>query len=122
MKKSNYILALLCCAALLSTGCGSKESAGLTSGTFSSTQEGFKGNVTVEVTFADNAIESIEITEHQETKGMGDVAMDAVIEGIVDGQTLAVDVVSGATYSCVAVLNAVEDCISQAGGDVNTFK
>lgn len=36
---------------------------------------------------------------------------------IVEGQTLAVDAIAGATVTSTAILTAVADCVTQAGGD-----
>lgn len=41
---------------------------------------------------------------------------------IVDGQTLNVEAVSGATMSTNAVLDAVADCVAQAGGDADALR
>lgn len=35
----------------------------------------------------------------------------------MEGQTLAVDAVAGATVTSTAILTAVADCVTQAGGD-----
>ncbi len=43
--------------------------------------------------------------------------MDSIINEILEKQTTEVDVVAGATNSCNAVIEAVEDCINQAKGN-----
>jgi len=74
--------------------------------------------VTVEVTLSETAITAVKVTEHSETAGISDPAIERIPAAIVDGQTLAVDTVSGATNTSRAILTAVEDCIAQAGGSV----
>lgn len=93
-----------------------------TAGTYTASANGNNGPVTVEVVFSANAIERVNVTEHSETAGICDVAIERIPQSIVDGQTLAVDVVSGATNSSKAILAAVENCVLQAGGDVEMLK
>lgn len=96
--------------------------ASYTAGTYTASANGNNGPVTVEVTFSDSAIESVTVKEHAETAGICDVAMERIPQAVVDGQTLAVDAVTGATNSSNAILAAVEDCVLQAGGDVESLK
>lgn len=91
-------------------------------GTYTAEADGRNGVVKVEVTFSENKIEDIKIVSHIETQGLGDTAMDKVKEEILSNQTLAVDTVTGATVSSNALLQAVEDCVKQAGGDVDALK
>ncbi|MGI5928529.1 FAD-dependent oxidoreductase [Pseudoflavonifractor sp.] len=93
-------------------------SAAYTAGTYTASAVGKNGDVTVEVVFSDTAIESVTVTEHQETAGLADPALERIPEAVVEGQTLAVDTVAGATITSEAILTAVADCVTQAGGDV----
>ncbi|MGI6193620.1 MAG: FAD-dependent oxidoreductase, partial [Christensenellales bacterium] len=86
-------------------------------GDYTAAAAGINGNVTVKVTFSDSAITNIEIVEHSETPGISDPAINNIPATIVDKQSLVVDVVTGATFTSTAILNAVEDCVKQAGGD-----
>ena len=58
----------------------------------------------------------------QEEKLIHEFHIESIPTAIVDGQTLKVDVVSGATVTSEAIIAAVEDCITQAGADVANFK
>lgn len=117
-------------ALLGATGCApepslsdtGKAEAAYTPGTFTSVQMGKKSDITVEVTFGDTAIESIEITDHGETDRIAQPAFERLPEQIVEYQSLALDAVTGATLSSMAVLAAVEDCVKQSGGDVSALK
>ncbi len=60
--------------------------------------------------------------EHSETEGIADAAIERVPQQIIKGQTLAVDGVSGASLIVNAILAGVEDCVAQAGGDVEALK
>ena len=96
-----------------------------TPGTYHTEAEGREGTVKVAVTFNEDKITRIEITDHNETKGIGDAALEKVKNRIIDGQTLAVDTVSGASYSSKAMIQAVTSAITKAGGkpeDYNAAK
>ncbi|BBF42650.1 fumarate reductase flavoprotein subunit [Lachnospiraceae bacterium KM106-2] len=91
-------------------------------GTYTGKGTGNNGEVTVEVTFSDKKIEKIEVKDNKETEGIRENAFEKVPAAIIEGQSLAVDTVTGATNSSKAVLAAVEDCVKQAGGDVDALK
>ncbi|MDH7566597.1 MAG: FMN-binding protein [Clostridiales bacterium] len=91
-------------------------------GSYTATAEGKNGPVTIKVTFSNTAITAVDIVKSDETAGLGDEALKSIAEEIKTKQTLAVDTVTGATYSSKAILTAVEDCVKQAGGDVEALK
>ena len=93
-----------------------------TAGTYTASAKGNNGDVTVSVTFSDTAITAVEVTAHGETAGISDAAIEKIPAAIVEGQTLAVDAVSGATNTSNAILTAVADCVSQAGGNPDALK
>lgn len=95
---------------------------GYKAGTYSAQAKGNNGDVKVEVEFSEDAIVKVAVTEHQETAGLSDPAIEKIPERIVEGQTLNVDAVSGATNTSNAILEAVADCVSQAGGDAESLK
>ena len=76
----------------------------------------------MEVTFTADAIEKVEVTDHQETPGIGTNAVDKLPGRIVETQSLGVDAVAGATVTSEAILAAVADCVTQAGGDAEALK
>ena len=61
------------------------------------------------------------VKEHGETAGISDGAINEIPEAIVEGQTLAVDVVAGATYTSNGIIEAVKKCVEEAGGDVDSL-
>ena len=84
-------------------------------GTYTGTASGFGNNLTVEVVIQDNLISSIEIVKHNERQSRYyQKAFDAVPLEIIQSQSLEVDTVTGATFSSVGILNAVNDALSQA--------
>jgi len=96
--------------------------AGFTAGTYTAAAKGMNGDVTVEVTFAEDAIAGVKVVSHSETPGLSDPAIAGIPAAIVDAQSLAVDTVTGATITSKAILAAVEDAAAQAGADVAALK
>lgn len=140
-------IALLSAAAmaLALAGCGTGSasaspaaSAGgsVKDGTYTSSQPAMNANVEVSVTFENGAIKDVQITNDAETPGIGGRLTDAdgkvvtsgglapvdlLPELIVRHNTVNVDYVTGATITSAAIVNAVSDCITQAGGDPKSF-
>ena len=91
-----------------------------TAGTYTGTAAGHNGDITVSVTFTDNAIASVEVTVQSETPTLSDKALTEIPQAIVDNQSLGVDTVSGATFTSRGIINAVADAVDQAGGDLGS--
>ena len=93
-----------------------------TAGVYTAQANGNNGPVTVEVEVSDAEILSVKVTEHAETAGLSDTPIERIPAKIVEGQTLAVDTVSGATNTSNAILKAAEDALAQAGADIEALK
>ena len=97
-----------------------------TAGTYTATAKGKIADITVEVTFTENAIADVKVVSHNETLGLGYGVSTAPIDmfpsQIVANQTLAIDVVTNATVTGNAILAAVADAVNQAGGDAEVLK
>ncbi len=126
--KKGIILSLSAFMALSLGACSNTQTpaASYTAGTYSATARGMNGDVEVEVTFSENAIDSVVVKNHSETYGVGYGLDTSPIEilpnKIVETQSLGVDTVTGATITSNAILNAVSDAVEQAGGDVEALK
>jgi uncharacterized protein with FMN-binding domain len=98
----------------------------MVSGTYAGTGRGYGGDINISAVLSEAGITNITITAHQETSTRANVlqALDDIPQSIVDDQILAVDVISGATFTSKGIIKAVEDCVFQAGGEdmVNKFK
>ena len=86
-----------------------------------------KGEVSVEVTFSEDAIQEVKVVSQQETYGVGQgMTMTPVktLPGlIVEHRSLAIDTLTtGATITSNAILNAVSKAVEAAGGDVAPLK
>jgi len=126
-KKS--IAALLSLVLLLSlAGCtadGGTEPEAETlfkAGTYTAIGDGRNGPIVVQVDFSDDAIEDIRVVTHNETYSVGNVPLELYPELIVKHQSLAVDIVSGATISSVAFLSAIRQCVQDAGGNPDELR
>ncbi len=97
-----------------------------TPGTYTATAKGKIADITVEVTFTENAIADVKVVAHKETLGLGYGVSTAPIDTfpgqIVEKQSLAIDVVTNATVTGNAILAAVADAVNQAGGDAEMLK
>ena len=94
---------------------------GFTAGTYVGKGQGNNGEVSVSVTFDEEKIVDVEVTEHSETAGISDPAIEQIPGKIVEGQSLSVDMVAGASNTSKAILEAVADAVAQAGGDVEAL-
>ena len=121
MKHTKTLLALALCAALSLTG-SLALAAGYTAGTYTAEAAGNNGPVKVSVTVSEDAITAVEVTEHAETPGLSDPAINDIPAAIVEHQSLAVDTISGATNTSNAILTAVAEAITLAGGDAEALK
>lgn len=130
MKK--YIVIFLCLAMILAiTSCQTQEvnpvdssaekQAIYKAGVYTASSIGKNGDVKVEVVFTDDKIDTVKIVEHKETQGVSDTPIITIPEIIVENQSLLIDSISGATVTSDAILAAVKDCVTQAGGNVDAL-
>ncbi len=145
MKRSNRRLAALSMAAIMAasvTACQSKpaettaapeepttaaestapaaaEGGAYTAGTYSASEQGFGGPVTVTITTSDSEITDVAIEGADETPGVGGAAFEPLQQAILDAQSAEIDAVSGATITSDAVKKAAANAIAQAKGEAS---
>ena len=90
-------------------------------GTYEASAPGRNGAINVKVTFTDDAIDAIEV-EHDESRNIGDAAINILKDKYLQAQSLNFDGVTGASLSSMAFATAVADCVDQAGGNVKVLK
>ena len=90
----------------------------LADGFYKGSGTGFAGTVSVSVEIKDKSIVAINILSTQDDEAFFNRAK-GVIDKIIAGQTLDVDVVSGATYSSNGIISAVKDALT-GEQDTNT--
>lgn len=83
------------------------------------TAKGRNGEVTVEVQYGDGKIQSVKVTEHKETAGLADPAIEKIPAEIVSANSVNVDAVSGATVTSKAIMKAVENALESGGIDTS---
>ncbi|MBM6836919.1 flavocytochrome c [Clostridium saudiense] len=130
MRKKSILSFLLAASLLVTslTGCSNNNNSNASTdslykaGTYTGVGEGFKGEIKLEVTFSDKEITNIDVLEHGETAGVSDAAFTKIPEQVISNQSLAVDTVTGCTFSSKGIISAIENAASQAGADVEALK
>ncbi len=74
--------------------------------------QGLFGEIVVDVTVTDGKIEEVAVREHQETAGIGTLAVDQIPAAIVAAQSADVDGVAGATYTSDGIKEAVANALA----------
>jgi uncharacterized protein with FMN-binding domain len=80
-------------------------------GVYTGSYHAFPMTAEVRVTVKDHRISGIELAKH--INGRGSQA-EAITGRVVEAQTLTVDAVSGATYSSMVILRAIENALNSA--------
>ncbi|MFA6506159.1 MAG: FAD-dependent oxidoreductase [Treponemataceae bacterium] len=91
-------------------------------GVYEGSGKGNNGPVKVRVSVSTTAVTDITIVSHEETPGISDPARERIPAEIIKTQSLAVDVVTGASHSSQAIIDAVAAALTAAGGDVAMLK
>ena len=119
MSRKHFSFAAAFAAFALMTG--AQAFAAYTPGTYDAVAAGRNGDVTLHVTFDENAITDI-TAEHEETDGIGSTAIEELGKAAVESQMIPTDAVAGATVSSEAFMNALKDAVTQAGGDAGAME
>ncbi|MGI6037732.1 MAG: FMN-binding protein [Limnochordia bacterium] len=117
MRKNVFILLSLVVLGLgaLSFANLPQGSAGLyQDGTYQGQAQGHNGPLVLEVTISSDKITAIEIVEHVETPFLSDLAFDQVPPAIIEQGTTEVELVTGASVTSKAIVEAVEDALRKA--------
>jgi uncharacterized protein with FMN-binding domain len=84
----------------------------LVDGVYMGSYQVFPVSAAVEVTVSNRTVSRIELLRHRH--GQGAVA-EIIPERVVEAQSLKVDAVSGATYSSIVILKAIENALVGTG-------
>jgi fumarate reductase flavoprotein subunit len=118
MKKKNVLASLLLAGAMFLTACGgsasSTSAAGGVSGSFTGTAKGM-GDVSVTLTLTDNVITDCTAKGDEETPGIGSVVIEQFPGEVVEGNTINLDSISGATITSNAFVEATKAALTEAG-------
>ena len=124
MKKKNVLASLLLAGAMFLTACGgsasSTSAAGGVSGSFTGTAKGM-GEVSVTLTLTDNVITDCTAKGDEETPGIGSVVIEQFPGEVVEGNTINLDSISGATITSNAFVEAAKAALTEAGLDPDDY-
>lgn len=94
---------------LLSESVGAMDLGQIEDGNYKGDFKAFPVSVKVDVTVKDHRLVEISILEHVNGQGKG---AESITEDVIEKQSLKVDTISGATYSSIAILKALEDALT----------
>ena len=83
-------------------------------GTYEGTSSGYASNLKVQVLISSGQITDVQVVSHNETPGFFERAIETVPAEIIQSQSTNVDTASGATYTSIGIINAVNDALSSA--------
>ncbi len=127
MNKKFLVLMLV--FLLIFVGCKSQEQKSTDAtdgkfkeGTYTVTEKGYGGDVTLEFTFTKDAIKEIVVKESNETKDIGGKALETLINKVKETQSAKIDTISGATITSTAFIKLLEKAVTEAGGNIEDLK
>lgn len=92
-------------------------------GTYEGSAAGMNGKLTLEVTFSDKAITDIKVKSSRETPHVGTPVYPIMFKDAIEANGSGIDIVSGATFTSLAVKNALNDAAAKAGASkIEEFK
>lgn len=127
MKKKFLSVFLACAMALTFVACGNNENKNsnanntFVAGTYEGTAKGFGGEIKATIKLSDSKIEEIVVVGDKETPTIGGVAIESMSQDMLAKQIANVDIVSGATVTSNAVIEAVTAAFASAGIDASTL-
>ncbi|WP_367378259.1 FAD-dependent oxidoreductase [Enterococcus gilvus] len=91
-------------------------------GTYTVEAKGHNSDLAMNVTFSEERIEKIEADQSNESEGLSDQVFIRLPQQIIDGQTLNVDVISGASASSQGLIDGVAEAVEMAGASSEVLK
>ncbi|MRI81141.1 FAD-dependent oxidoreductase [Aerococcaceae bacterium DSM 109653] len=91
-------------------------------GNYTVTTPGHNGDLPMVVKFSEDRIEAIDIDTAGESVGIADVVFTRIPQEILEGQTLNVDAISGATVTRQGVIDGVAAAVRLAGADPEVLR
>jgi len=83
---------------------------------------GHNGKLPVTVILSEDKILEVLVDSSKESDGIANPAFERIPQQILDGQTLNIDVISGATVSSQAVIDGVSNAVDLAGGNSEALR
>ena len=92
-------------------------------GTYDASVEGHDGSgILMKVTFSDTKILAIELDGQEQPDAVATSVFKRLPEEIISGQTLQVDVISGATVTSKSLIDGVADAVEKANGNSEALR
>ena len=76
---------------------------------------GMHGKVYIKVTMDGDTIKAVDVILHEETEGIGTLAITAMPDEFVKAQSADIDIVATATLTSTALKNAMQDALDHMG-------
>lgn len=108
----SIIMSLVSCTNNSSSQTGGQ----LKAGEYTGTANGFGGEIKAVVTVAEGKITDVVLTGDKETKEIGGAALDQLQKAIIEKNSADIEVVSGATITSNAVIDAINLALNNAKG------
>lgn len=127
-QKTNIFLSMILALFLIFAvaGCSNDQSDSsggtFSPGTYEGVGQGHNGEIKVAVEVDSEKILSIDVVEHSESEGIADPALERIPAEVVEGQTLDVDTVAGATKTSEGLIEAIGQAIEAAGGNIEDLQ
>ena len=121
MKKSKILISLVLACMMLLSACGGSapaattEAAAPAAASYTGTAKGMGGEVSVTLTIENGVITDCVATGDKETDGIGSVVIAQFPAQVVEGNTINLDAVSGATITSNAFIEAAKAALTAAG-------
>ena len=121
MKKSKILISLVLACMMLLSACGGSapaattEAAAPAAASYTGTAQGMGGEVSVTLTIENGVITDCVATGDKETDGIGSVVIAQFPAQVVEGNTINLDAVSGATITSNAFIEAAKAALTAAG-------
>lgn len=91
-------------------------------GAYTVTAPGHNGDLPMVVTVSEERIEAIDIDTSGESEGIADVVFVRIPQEIIEGQTLNVDAISGASVTSNGVVDGVAKAVKMAGANPDILR
>ncbi|MDT2672746.1 FAD-dependent oxidoreductase [Enterococcus dongliensis] len=91
-------------------------------GTYTIDAKGHNSELKMNVTFSEDRIEKIEADQSNESEGLSDQVFIRLPQQIIEGQTLNVDVISGASTSSQGLIDGVAEAVELAGASSEVLR
>ena len=103
-----------CCALAFALACAGCAKGEYIDGTYQGESEGVHGAIKVEVSVKGGKIAKVAIVNQEESSGVASVALQRIPQEIVKAQKTDVEVVSGASSSSKAIMEATAKALATA--------